>query len=119
MNRDQRYYAKNPEKRKKHTIDWMKLHPERTKAIAKKARLKRYGLTPDAYEAMFVGQGRRCAACPATTSGSKHDWHIDHDHETGHVRGILCHHCNNTLGQAKDSIARLQALVHYLLRNNR
>lgn len=42
------------------------------------------------------------------------DLHVDHDHETGLIRGLLCHHCNTLLGHAKDSVDVLEAAIVYL-----
>ena len=59
---------------------------------------------------MLVAQGGRCAACGTREPGTKKGWHVDHCHETGAVRGILCHHCNVGIGKAKDNIETLRAL---------
>jgi len=72
---------------------------------------KRYGMTIEAWEALFAAQGRCCAICKADESGWKRAWHTDHDHVTGKVRGILCHPCNRTLGRLE---GRLEAFVSYL-----
>lgn len=65
---------------------------------------------------LLASQDGLCAIC-LKTSTTKRRWHIDHDHGTGRIRGILCHHCNLLLGQAKDSIQTLQRAVEYLRRH--
>lgn len=63
-----------------------------------------YGLTEEKYEAMREAQGNRCAIClseePGRTSGKwkAGHWHVDHDHETGRVRALLCHADNVRIG---------------------
>ena len=83
----------------------------------------KYGITLDEKDALLAERGG-CAACGATeTTG--HGWHTDHDHaccpgqrSCGKcVRGILCHACNVTLGQSKESIERLESLINYLRRH--
>lgn len=87
-----------------------------------------YGLSQEKYEAMLAAQDGRCAICgspdwPAPVrSGSPH---VDHDGkcDQGHppkracarcVRGLLCGHCNNGLGQFDHDPARLRAAAEYL-----
>ena len=67
-----------------------------------KAR-ERYGLTPTQWDALFASQGNICGACGTDDPRSKRGWHTDHDHNTGAVRGILCHRCNVTLGNLGDN----------------
>lgn len=81
-------------------------------SIRRRNHLKRkYGMTEEDWDEMFDSQGKRCACCgiPRATM-----WVVDHCHDTGKVRGILCHHCNSGLGQFGDDIARLQLAVKYL-----
>lgn len=47
------------------------------------------------YEAMLAAQDGHCALCPATPKTRR--LHVDHDHKTGAVRGLLCYRCNNAL----------------------
>ncbi len=73
-----------------------------------------YGLTVDAFDALLQSQDSKCAICKASTPGWHRDWHVDHNHETNTVRGILCQSCNLLLGHAKDDPARLRMAVQYL-----
>src|SRR5689334_12217251 len=61
-----------------------------------------YRITPDHYAALLARQGGRCAICRGAEPGAGRDWHVDHCHETGLVRGLLCVHCNLGLGHFKD-----------------
>lgn len=76
-------------------------------------RLRKYGLTPESFEATFEAQGRRCAICGAVDPGPRH-WHVDHDHGTKLIRGILCALCNPLLGYAKDDAVILEKAAAYL-----
>lgn len=64
------------------------------------ARLRsRYGITRDEYNAMLEVQDGRCAICGKEGGGSRGNMlDVDHDHETGKVRGLLCRACNTALG---------------------
>jgi hypothetical protein len=76
-----------------------------------------YGMTPEQYELMLQQQGGHCAVCPAITADTKKTrLHVDHNHETGVIRGLLCTHCNQSVGCADDSPVRLRALAAYLER---
>jgi hypothetical protein len=77
---------------------------------------RNYGLTKDQWLDLFDGQGRCCAICRCTVPGTRRRWHTDHDHATKVVRGILCHHCNNMLGRARDNIETLASGIRYLQR---
>lgn len=80
-------------------------------------RFKRYGLTEKAFEAMLTRQGNACKVCRHRFDGSarsRASCHVDHDHETKRVRGLLCSFCNKALGFAEDSAARLRLLAQYL-----
>jgi hypothetical protein len=79
--------------------------------LAKKAALN-YGITVDRYhELMSID---RCDICGRRNNQSGRRLHIDHCHETGVVRGILCHACNTALGLADDSSGRLRSMADYL-----
>ena len=68
-----------------------------------------YGLSEDDWQRLFNEQGGLCAVCreaPATC--------VDHDHETGRVRGLLCRTCNLGIGHLKDDPERLESAARYL-----
>ena len=80
--------------------------------------MKTFGITPEQYDQMLDSQGGRCAICGTDSHGhNKGQWPIDHDHETGVVRGLLCHNCNVMLGQAKDNTDTLRKAIEYLERH--
>jgi len=76
------------------------------------ARIK-FGLDADEYEMLLACQDYRCAICGGLPR--KNALAIDHDHETGEIRGLLCSRCNHKLlGAANDSAARLRTAADYL-----
>lgn len=72
-----------------------------------------YGITIDDYEKMRAEQNGRCAICGTFDPGGEH-FHVDHDHETGKIRGLLCNNCNPGLGWFKDNIDTLLSAAQYL-----
>lgn len=93
-------------------------NPERTSMHDRKKLMKRYGLTPETYDALLASQGGVCAICGGPPRGKSGilgvNYHIDHDHESGAVRGLLCGPCNAGLGSFKDNVARLADAISYL-----
>ncbi len=79
-------------------------------------RLKyRHGITIEQYEHMLEEQEHLCAICQRyPKSNLKNPWHVDHDHTTGKVRGILCHSCNTALGNFNDDPVILERALEYL-----
>jgi len=75
----------------------------------------KYGITQEEYLTLLKEQEFRCAICGATEPGGRHNnWHIDHCHWTGNVRGLLCWLCNSGLGKFKDSAEILEKASNYL-----
>jgi hypothetical protein len=74
---------------------------------------KHFGITLENYNLLFENQGQKCAICHSTKSSGK-GWHVDHDHKTGAIRGILCHFCNLALGHFKDDQATMKEAIKYL-----
>ncbi len=74
-----------------------------------------YGLSLAQYEALLVAQDNRCALCSKDEPGGRHGvWHVDHDHETGVVRGLLCDGCNRAMGFFGHNVKVMRAAIEYL-----
>jgi hypothetical protein len=73
---------------------------------------QRYGIGADVVDLMLETQGWRCLICAAGLTSKTA--HVDHDHATGAVRGILCFNCNGGLGQFRDNPARLRRAADYV-----
>lgn len=91
---------------------------ETKEAVRARQGRKRYGLTPEQMVERHAAQGGLCAICRVpvemftgvrATSGV-----IDHCHETGTVRGVLCSKCNVGLGSFRDRPELLEAAAQYL-----
>ena len=76
---------------------------------------KKYGISLADRDELLEAQGNRCAICLTTDPGRS--WHIDHDHVTGKVRGILCFGCNVGLGVFQDDESRMRRAIRYLKQN--
>jgi hypothetical protein len=105
------------------TYAWRENNPERTSAITKRSYAKvgrdrqyrrLYGLSESEVEEMADAQGRRCAICRRHESESVNGLHLDHDHATGGIRGLLCQQCNTALGKFNDDRAALATAILYL-----
>lgn len=102
------YYRANKDRIEARVADWRSRNPGW--AAAQSWRVK-YGLSADAYWEMYETQDGKCALC-----GKKfaHTPHVDHDHDTGLVRSLLCRVCNVGLGQFGDDPVRLRAAADYV-----
>ena len=112
---DRDYGNARREARAARSKTWREANRERQKAHSRRHHLRRaFGMALEEYDAILEKQGGRCAIC-GTTDPSPWDWFcIDHDHETGLVRGLLCLACNVCIGQAGDDPALLRKAVRYL-----
>jgi Recombination endonuclease VII len=83
---------------------------ERTRELKRAAR---YGLLAGDYDAILLVQGKRCAICQRPPEAGE-VLHVDHCHESGRVRGLLCRKCNVGLGLFSDDPARLLRAASYI-----
>ena len=74
----------------------------------------KYGITLADYNKMFKKQKGRCAICGAHQSELKEALRVDHNHDTGKVRGLLCHHCNTGAGNFRDDPILLRKAAKYM-----
>lgn len=74
---------------------------------------RRYGMHAEEYRRRVDEQQGRCAVC-GDEPGEGKRLHVDHDHESGAIRDLLCGPCNQAIGLARDSSARLRAMADYL-----
>lgn len=78
---------------------------------------KKYGITEADYDDMLRRQGGRCAICKDTDARNRHGtdrFSVDHDHESGHVRALLCGSCNSAIGLLQDDPKVIEAAAKYV-----
>lgn len=125
------WYAENAEGEKARVKEWQQANAERVNAATRERRRspaakraardghlrRKFGITVEQYEAMLDEQGGRCAICrrePHPTISL----HVDHDHDCGHLRGLICFECNAGLGKFRDRADQLRAALDYLDRHD-
>ena len=98
---------------------WSQENKIESLSIKRRYRLKKkFNLTNEWFDDKLKFQGNKCAICSRefTWEDKNHTPHVDHNHETNKVRGILCDWCNKGLGNFEDSLDRLKAAIDYLAR---
>ena len=123
-----RRYEADPDAAKARVKRWQQENSERLNAYRRDRRtepevkradraghLKRkYGITIEQYETLLAEQGGGCAICGRKPRPDI-SLHVDHDHRTGQLRGILCFRCNNALGDFDDDAGLLQQALGYVV----
>jgi hypothetical protein len=106
-----------PEGRAEYQRAFRATHPDHVKS---RDLLKDFGIDLTAYQAMFVAQKGVCAICALperdTHTGKIKALAVDHHHETGAIRGLLCSACNTGIGKFGDDPTRLHAAAAYIER---
>jgi hypothetical protein len=112
--------------RKAQKTDWRRklgIKPRQIKhKVPRKFRTKSYnlrnhfGITLEDYNQMFEEQKGRCAICGIHQSEMSKALSVDHNHNTGEIRGLLCNNCNTAIGKLKtdDGIELLQKAMEYI-----
>lgn len=104
-------YKRDPEAYKARSKQWVIDNPEKTK----ERHLKRtYGITLQEYNDLLQKQQDLCSTCKTHKSAFDYDLHVDHNHITGKVRGLLCGDCNRAIGMLKDSTTIVSNVLDYL-----
>lgn len=92
--------------------DYYAANAEHCKAVQRRGHYHRkYGCTPEFKEQLLESQGGVCAICGKVADGK---WHLDHEHGTGRIRGVLCSRCNQGLGLFGDDPEVCSAAADYL-----
>lgn len=118
------WYQRNRERAKQKYRDWREENIDKVRAYRKQNRAKhyrqevmrKYGVDEGWFDAQLKKQGNRCECCNRKFAwGDKQKTpHVDHCHESGKVRGILCNRCNFVLGLSNDDQDLLSTLAEYL-----
>lgn len=110
-------------------MEWINKNPDRAARLRRKLREtdkdkisrrkyvleKTFGITIDEYNDILEKQGGTCAICKSPPTNKK--LAVDHCHETGRVRGLLCQGCNLGIGNLKESEDNLKSAILYLREN--
>jgi hypothetical protein len=97
---------------------WHHANKERFKELQRNNWLRnQFGITTEEFNVLLEQQNGGCAICGQTYGSARYrNLAVDHDHNTGKVRGLLCFNCNTGLGAFKDSTDRMQTAVSYIQR---
>ncbi len=120
-------YLADPEAAIARVKRWQQANPERVNAAQRARRAKpevkrreraghlmrKYGMTIEQYDAMLEAQGGGCYICGRPPRDDI-SLHVDHDHSTGEIRGILCFRCNNALADFQEDTGLLRNAIGYL-----
>jgi hypothetical protein len=121
------YYQLHKDRLRAKAKQWHRDNPEKTREYYAKRYLKaraqcrnrelerKFGITRAEYDQMLVEQNGVCKLCDGKDPypGGR-ALSVDHDHETGKVRSLLCTHCNSGLGMFRDSPELLRAAADYI-----
>jgi len=117
---NRRYYARNREKmrarertpeRRAAAREWARNNPDK---IRNSFLRRKFGITLDDYLEMAEAQRHRCSICGKTREEECRDLAVDHCHETGKVRALLCTNCNTDLHVLERDPERLRRMLEYL-----
>jgi hypothetical protein len=122
-------YALDPDKHKAMVKCWQRANAEHVNAYQRELRAKpeqkrkqrdaycrrTFGISADDFDALLEGQGGGCAICGCVPEREA-SFHLDHDHLTGDIRGILCLSCNQALGHFRDDAGLLERAAVYVRR---
>jgi hypothetical protein len=111
------YRLKNREKYLKYMRDWHQ-KPENIGRNKNYKLIKRYNLTLEQFNDKLKNQNNKCTLCYTTFDEKINKACVDHNHQTGKIRDLLCSFCNSTLGLVKENINILNNMINYLNKHN-
>ena len=107
-------YKTKTEQYKARQKSWRTRNPNTVRNLALKGI---YGITLKEWEQLLTSQDNKCGIC-GNSNTSKKNFHTDHNHTTGQVRGLLCYKCNSGIGSFDDKIDILEKAITYLKKYN-
>lgn len=117
-----RHYEENKAEYRRKADQWRAENPEARKKIAReyqrKRRWEKLGITQQDYDRLMEECGDACVGC-LRPFGQQAPACVDHCHDSGAIRGLLCHGCNLALGYTQDDPDRLDRLAAYLRSHGR
>jgi hypothetical protein len=108
----ERWRKANPEQHRAYRNEYQ-ARPERKRKQRDAYYRRTFGISADEFDALLAGQSGGCAICGSVPERAA-SLHLDHDHLTGDVRGILCLSCNQGVGKFRDDPALLEKAARYV-----
>ena len=109
----ERWHKDHPGYNAKKSREWAAKNPDKLKVMLRRYQLKKYGLTYDSYDNLWIEQVGHCPVCRRPLPyGYSAD--VDHDHDTGRIRGLLHNNCNRGIGHLQHGPEILMNAVVYL-----
>ena len=108
---DRKRYLEKREEVLERVKKYCRNNPEKTKDMKLKSA---YGITIEQYNQMYKEQEGRCKICGVHQAECKKAFAVDHNHDTGEVRGLLCMECNTGIGKLGDNVELLKKAIEYL-----
>lgn len=112
-NYEKEYREKNKERIRQHQKKWAETNPE---AVVEKSLKRNYGISLEQYKEMESRQEGLCSICRRPPVGKKR-LGVDHNHTTGKIRDLLCHHCNAAIGHLMESPELMRSAAEYIERH--
>jgi Autographiviridae endonuclease VII len=110
--RQAEWRARNREKTRRKHKGWRDANPEKTLEYS----MSRYSITVEQYQDRLDEQNGLCACCGKPASTGPRRLLVDHDHNTGQIRGLLCRRCNTGIGMLGDDVEGVRRALSYLER---
>lgn len=111
----QRKFCSNKCRTRFNTASWRKNNPGKDSKQKRIYSLRtKYGITLQEYNNLFQKQSGCCAICKKHQTDLIKTFHIDHNHKTGEIRGLLCQQCNHAIGLLKDDSEIIASALEYV-----